>query len=973
MAPRNALRGPPNRPRPGAGVASFVSPTTTKVTRDTPRRAALRRLVWRFDARRHAVLAAIFALFIATVFAQIWFASTPLPLGGPNVICAGAAIALAVWWCAWRAIAAGVESGAGAAAARLRELHPAPWALAVALATWLWVLTVYLWTNTFDTMRFGQLSLGIGVLFALPMCLDSAWRAKALTIALVVATAASAVFGFVVFAVGEPFLSVWLHVAQVSETDLNAILLFGRAAGIAAHPGTFAYQLATAIPLAAAALLHGNFGRRKWTRRCFDAALFLALFFLVAILLVNASRSTLLGASVGVALGVAAMLRAPSWRTHLRRLLVVAPLLALGLLALFNPLLNIGDLLGGLREEVRGQGDIETLRDAAAVDAPVADGFVKHRFAGFEPGVAYEVELRERYRPSGFGQPSATPVTAAADGGLTLTWRLPDRQGVAGYQFRVRRALRDEAWPEWRNFAVSLRPADLRVGGLRMRRSAPPDGGRLLGVHVVGVKPATEYVVQLRAVSFGVAGTPSEIVGTADGDGAFGLVWERPPVRHLDYEYRVRERHKDAWKPWRFCFPLRAAPNWLELATGSETLRDVLPGDPQRIGHEFGGLFAWKWYVVGVRERLEERVARAPRQGEIVVKPQPRGSFTLTWPTPPGDGVGYQFRLREIDDADWLAWRDFAPSLSSRSPALDPRLLAADETVSDAWIQHAIVGLPLTEHAAQVRARTPAGFGAESETLSGVPNAAGTLRLAWRRPPIEPSGYQFRLWWVARGQWRPWQHLQPPFADGGTKANLINGARNPKKTLAAARTVNQLADAVRLQPRMFSLVNTQTRLHQAAVALRYVLDHPLGTGAYAPRPEHLGERLRTGGGARAGESEAAELATRATLVEEALEYWPHNQFLHVLVLYGFPGLALVVGFYALLARAAFSAGRRAWAAPDIDARFLAVAGVTAWIAYTVNSLFFPTGPFVQDWPHFFIAGLLLGLGRLVAPAANDER
>ena len=67
-----------------------------------------------------------------------------------------------------------------------------------------------------------------------------------------------------------------------------------------------------------------------------------------------------------------------------------------------------------------------------------------------------------------------------------------------------------------------------------------------------------------------------------------------------------------------------------------------------------------------------------------------------------------------------------------------------------------------------------------------------------------------------------------------------------------------------------------------------------------------------------------------------------------------------------MARAAWRAGRLAWREPRADLRFVAVAVIGAWAAYSVNSLFVPTGPFVEDWSHCFVLGLLLSLEDILA-------
>ena len=139
------------------------------------------------------------------------------------------------------------------------------------------------------------------------------------------------------------------------------------------------------------------------------------------------------------------------------------------------------------------------------------------------------------------------------------------------------------------------------------------------------------------------------------------------------------------------------------------------------------------------------------------------------------------------------------------------------------------------------------------------------------------------------------------------------------------------------------------------VALRYALDHPFGAGVYLPSL-----------------ARHAPAGLAAATAEDALQLWPHNQFLHVLVVFGVPGLVLQVCFYALLARTAWRVFKAARRSRQIELQFLGVAVVAAWGAYSVSSLLVPTGPLMHDWGHFFVLGLLLALERLLVGAAPPQ-
>ena len=912
-------------------------------------------------ARLASVLAAFAsASLVATVFAHIWFASTPLPFGGPNIVLAVAASVTAVCvWIVQIASAARVHGGLGDTRRLLAaRADPAMWAFGVAVLLWAWVLAVYLRTGTFNDMRMGQLTVGVGVLFAMLMCVDSPRRAKGLIAALVVATAVSALLGIAVLVIGEPFLGLWLRVATVSQTDLETILIFGRSAGGAVHPSTLGYQMAVAIPLGFAALVFGVFRRGRW-RVLTQVALFLLLTAMIATLLVNASRSTTLG--VGVGLGVCAVgaVIGPAWRRRAGRLVVVAALAAAAQVALFNPWFSLGDMVAELRTVRVHAGDVDGLHAGASALSSDDPRVLGHRFEGRVPLAAYEVQLRQRYG-RGYGQPSQVAVTADADGGFVVTWSQAAGRRIERHEMRLRQPgdPAQSAWSRWEVFAPALRGRgaalarhELAVGNVALES----DDHAVVGVEVRDLAPGQAYVIQLRTV---LPDAPlSEAAGVSGADGRLVFRW-RKVVPMVAYECRLKPAAQAQWPAWRACVPsLPRAPVWAGLQAGSGTLGFSLAAGDERRGHQFDGFRSWKWYLAQVRETFAPGVARAARHGEVTVKPDLRGSFVLTWPAPaaPEGVAGYEFRSREIGESRWLPWRAFKPSLSSRAPVLDALSAGWSVVRAEGLVRHTLLGLPPTlEHAAQLRARTPHGVGGESATVGVLVDANRRGVLAWRLPPgdAQVTGYQFRLWWVANKRWRPWQDLTPPFAHGRTAANMLAAAGDPDQVLAAARNAQGVAGALRAQPRTLSTddLSARSRFPQGSLALRYALDHPFGGGEYRP--------LRT---------QAADSLSTA-LLEEVLRQPPHNQFLHVLVLFGWPGLTLQVAFYGLLAWAAWRAGRLALRDPYRETRFLVVAVVAAWLAYSVNSLFLPNGPFVQDWGHYFVVGLILGLPRILANA-----
>ena len=153
-----------------------------------------------------------------------------------------------------------------------------------------------------------------------------------------------------------------------------------------------------------------------------------------------------------------------------------------------------------------------------------------------------------------------------------------------------------------------------------------------------------------------------------------------------------------------------------------------------------------------------------------------------------------------------------------------------------------------------------------------------------------------------------------------------------------------------LNRRIISLDDTsaRARIPMALTALRYSLEHPLGTGRYLPEDHHL------------------PVGLEPRVAEEVLRTTPHNQFLVVLVYYGYPGLALLVAFYLLVGRSLLTTYRRILRSRDIESLVLAAAVTGSLAGYGINSLFHNAGPFVGDWFHFVLVGLVFCIERLTA-------
>ncbi len=903
-------------------------------------------------AHRSALARLIFALLVVAVFGHVWFASTPLPLGGPNILPAVAATLLAVVLCLWRS--APLPRGASGlrrafAAALPRRLRSAMPVLLTACAMWAWALAVYWRTDTFNATRMGQLAVGIGVLFAL-LCVLTARRAKVLIAAIVVAVSLSALFGLGVLVVGGPFVDAWLRIAQVAESDLQVVLVYGRTAGAAVHTATFGYQLVVAIVLAFALLILGAPARwGRWALAA-DAALYLLLLCMLAALVVNAGRSTVLGVAVGVCLCVVGVATAPLVRRGVVRLLVVGASSLVVLLALVNPGFNVGNIVEQLRPLRLQDGDIRNLAvggEALLSDDPHVLG---HRFEGREPGVEYRVHLRARYI-RGYGEQGITMAKADAKGDVVITWRGDPERAVVAYQYRLWKAGAGQR-TNWRTFAPALRSRGVRlavreltIGRAALTRGDPGVTGAAIGKFV----PGQRYDLQLRTV---VDGPTAQARGRADKDGRLVLTWRRSVLPSGLYHCRLRRSPDEPWSVWRSCQSfLPLPPVWPELRAGGEMLEKLAGAGVERIGHEFAGFSPWKWYRVQIQELLAAGVARAPRHGEVVFSPRPTRYFVVTWPAPraPEGVAGYRFRTRDVA-ANWLPWRAFTPSLSSKTPVLVPAPTGSSVAQDGQLVRHTLHGLPPgTRQSVQLRVRSGAVFGAESAVMDGVVAADGGLALAWRQPAEgNVASVQLRRRSPIHTRWLLWQELTPPLNGGYTAVALRAPGRTDAEVVDVAHVARRVGGGLRLRHLRTFDIYGRSRLAQAAMAWRYALDHPFGTGVYRPTRAHAREDVHD------------------AKLDELLRLWPHNQFLHVLVLYGFPGLCLLLLFYGCLARAAWCAGRLAWREPRADLRLLVVAVIAAWAAYSANSLFLPTGPLLQDWSHCFVLGLLLSLEGILA-------
>ena len=400
----------------------------------------------------------IFVLLVATLVLNA-MPSSPLPLG-PHVTLGRITVMLLAGYVLWRA--ASLRRPWAIVSHVVGEFRPVFPIIAVSTALMVWALTVYLFTDTLHLARLSQMALGIGVLAGVYFSVDSVPRAVVMVLALVGATLVSTLFGLAVLVVGEPFLTAWLYAATVKVRDMPTVLINGRIAGLTAFAIAFSYHLAAAIPAAFAALLYSPFGkgRRRWA-----AALFAVLMIMVTGMVVNATRSLILGALVSAVIISLPIIVMPRF---FMRLLVALVLMAVWLAAFFSPWWPVGDAASGM----------ETLPQPAAGGSPAVSGLAAgieglsagdgqingHTVRKLTPGGVCAVQVRGR-NGQGLGEASEE-VTAAAgsDGGLLLVWWEPHGPAsIAGYEVRLRVAGKS-SWGPWEDFVPRLNTDSLTVG-----------------------------------------------------------------------------------------------------------------------------------------------------------------------------------------------------------------------------------------------------------------------------------------------------------------------------------------------------------------------------------------------------------------------------------------------------------------------------------------------------------------------------
>ena len=262
---------------------------------------------------------------------RIWTVAVYPPIGSAKVfiLSLGTAVLIA-------AVCFAAELRGDRRLVRLYErVAPIAPIVAVSIALMSWAAVVYLATDTLAPLRLGHFIMGTSLIGAVWFAIDSAFRVKLTLSVVVLATALSALYGTAVTILGDPFMTIWVIISKVDLDRIPGIVAGGRMAGLSQNIVAFSYMLAAAVPLTFAYLLGG--GRLSSRRRTWSmwAALFVVLALMLTVLLLNATRSAILGGVGGCAVAGAAilLLRPGLWK----RTAVILGLLAVWMLVLFVP------------------------------------------------------------------------------------------------------------------------------------------------------------------------------------------------------------------------------------------------------------------------------------------------------------------------------------------------------------------------------------------------------------------------------------------------------------------------------------------------------------------------------------------------------------------------------------------------------------------------------------------------------------
>ena len=490
------------------------------------------------------------------------------------------------------------------------------------------------------------------------------------------------------------------------------------------------------------------------------------------------------------------------------------------------------------------------------------------------------------------------------------------------------------------------------LGGLASGAARPT-----LGYTIEQLTPEQGYEVRLWMPD----GAPSApLAAAADAAGRLSFTWPAPAAHQSGdpYEYQWRPDGSREWRPWA---SMCSGADCGYSASRGPRLDSVEAGNVvgRANTHAITGLAAGQEYTAQLRARNAYGFG-LPGQGVGVSSGD--GRLSLAWNEAGDSGAidGYQFRLRAGAGGEWSPWRDFSPGAASEYGVPPPRLNKIGiglRTLQDRT-EGQTVGARVekldaaSNYAVEVRAVNEYGFG-PSEELSIVTAEDGAFTFTWLNPvgPESVTGYQYRLRPAAAAEWGGWTDYQPTL-----NSHDPQDAAEVQRLLEETTHIDAVSQAYSGADsgRVFSLADWSARVRIASgiTALRYSLENPLGHPEYTPDESHISGDFDSGS------------------IRSILTFLPHNQFLHMLVIFGYPGLLLLVLFYLLAVRSAVRSGLLAWRSQDGALYFLAAGVIGAFAAYTIASLFHPLGPFIVEWSHFLVIGLLFSLQRIATDQAG---
>ena len=538
----------------------------------------------------------IFVLLLATVFAHFWFASAPLPAGGPNVILGGITVLLSLIHILGRVARA--DSLSAVIHDLLRQFRPILPIAGISLGLLAWAAVVYVtFSDAVASVLLAQITLGIGILFAAFVSVDSVYRAVIVAMVIVLAAFVSALFGAAVVFIGDPFLSIWVNISTIEDHYLRTVLVDGRTAGLAPDTNALGYQLTAAIPIAFAALLYRPFESSRAAQRVFDAVLFLMLVTMTTVMFVNFTRSVIVG--VGFA-AVAVALPAVRSPRILRRILVIVPSIAVWLVVFFNADVimdsisasgsdvaapvsssDVADSASGSRSYVAvpapgnspdDSGNPTVLDPAPNPEAPSVErlqrlgGTVEYLY----PDGEFEVQIRTLSDQGVIDISDTFAENHDEDGNFVLAWPKPrDLSSIIAYQGRSRPKNRDTGfWNTW----IPLTPLSTTVSHdiqgfsvlvhghtnpylpniIKMRdRLVNNTDDAFVGHTFEHLVAWWHYAVQIRAWN-GTEWLTSGVVSAIAGeDRSFLLRWKKLSDPNItDYQFRLLWNNETQWREW---------------------------------------------------------------------------------------------------------------------------------------------------------------------------------------------------------------------------------------------------------------------------------------------------------------------------------------------------------------------------------------------------------------------------------------